>query len=96
MQIKDANSNSWSPTASSRLLKCLIADATKNRVYVYHLDFIQTFIQSKAKRRMFVILDKEYGHFCPKLAGHFGRPLKLNKCIYGAWLILVVKAGMKL
>ena len=84
MQIKDINNNSWSPTASSRLLKCLIADAAKNRVCVYQLDFIQAFIQSEVKRRIVVILDKEYGHFCPKLAGHFGRPLKLNKCLYGA------------
>ena len=62
----------------------MIADTAKNRVCVYQLDFIQAFIQAEAKRRMFVILDKEYGHFCPKLAGHFSRPLKLNKCLYGA------------
>ena len=55
-----------------------------NRVYVYQLDFIQAFIQSEAKTRMFLIFDKEYGYFCPKLAGYFGRPLKLKKCLYGA------------
>ena len=44
MQIKDANNNSWSPTASSRLLKCLIADAAQNKSTVYQLDFIQAFI----------------------------------------------------
>ena len=33
MQIKDANSNSCPPTASSRRLKCLIADAAKYRVF---------------------------------------------------------------
>ena len=33
---------------------------------------------------MFVILDKEFSYFCPKLAQHFGRPLRLNKCLYGA------------
>ena len=69
------------PTALSRLINCLIADTAKNRVYVYQMDFIQALIQSEAKRRMFVILDKEYGHYCPKLAGHFGRPIP--KCIYG-------------
>ena len=46
IQIKDVNNNSWSPAASSGLLKCLIADAAKNRVCVYQLDFIQAFIQS--------------------------------------------------
>ena len=84
MQIKNGNNNSWSPTASTRLLRCLIADAAYNRTSVYQLDFIQAFIQSEAKKRMFIILDKEYDHFCPKLAEHFGRPLKLRKCLYGA------------
>ena len=84
MQIKDANNNSWSPTASTRLLKCLIADAAQNRTIVYQLDFIQAFIQSETKKRMFVLLDKEYESFCPNLAGHLGRPLLLKKCLYGA------------
>ena len=79
MQIKDANSNSWSPTSSTRLLKCLIADAAKNKTISYQLDFIQGFIQSEAKTRMFAILDKEYEQFCPKLVGRFGRPLRLKK-----------------
>ena len=84
MQIKDPNYNQWSPTASTRLLKCLIADAAQNRTAVYQLDFIQAFIQSETKKRMFVLLDKEYENFCPKLAGHLGRPLLLKKCLYGA------------
>ena len=33
---------------------------------------------------MFVLLDKEYENFCPKLAGHLCRPLLLKKCLYGA------------
>ena len=83
MQIKD-DFISWSPTASTRLLKCFIADAIRNKSKIYQLDFIQAFIQSKATKRMFVILDKEFSHFCPKLSQHFGRPLRLNKCLYGA------------
>ena len=84
MQKKNGNNNSWSPTASTRLLKCLIADAAYNRTSIYQLDFIQAFIQSEAKKRMFVILQREYEYFCPKLAEDFGRPLKLRKCLYGA------------
>ena len=83
MQKKD-DFISWSPTASTRLLKCFIADATKNTSKIYQLDFIQASIQSKATKRMFVILDKEFSHLCPKLAQHFGRPLRLNKYLYGA------------
>ena len=47
------------------------------------MDFIQAFIQSETKRIMFVFLDNEYGQKCQKLAGHFDRPLKLKKCMYG-------------
>ena len=85
MQIKDENHNSWSPTASTRLLKCLITDAAQNKTIVYQLDFIQAFVQSETKKRMFVLLDEEYENVCPNFAGHFGRPLSLlKKCLYGA------------
>ena len=65
MQIKDQNNN-WSPTASVRLLKCFLADAIANHTKIYQLDFIQAFIQSETKKRIFVILDKEFEMFCPK------------------------------
>ena len=84
MQIKYDGNNSWSPTASTRLLKCIIVDAAYNKTHIYQLDFIQAFIQSEATKRMFIILDKEYENFCPKLAKYFGRPLKLKKCLYEA------------
>ncbi len=68
MQIKDAHSNSWSPTApTARLLRCLIAHAAQNRTVVYQLDVIQAFIQSETKKRMFVLLDKEYAFFVTSL-----------------------------
>ena len=60
MQIEDATNNLWYPTVSTRLLKCVIADVAYNRTIVYQLDFIQAFIQSETKKRMFVPLDKEY------------------------------------
>ena len=66
-------------SASTRLLKCLISDAAYNKTQVYQLEFIQAFIQSDAKKRMFILLDKEYETFYPKLSEYFGRPLKLKK-----------------
>ena len=32
---------------------------------------------------MFIILDKEYEAFCLELSRHFGRPLRLKKCLHG-------------
>ena len=83
MQIKD-DFISWSPTVSTRLLKCFIADTAKNTSKIYQSDSIHAFIQSKATKRMLVILDKEISHFCPKLSQRVERPLRLNKCLYGA------------
>ena len=83
MQIKN-QINNWSPTASVRLIKCFLADAIANHTKIYQLDFIQAFIQSETKKRIFVILDKDFETFCPQLKEHFGRPLRLKKCLYGA------------
>ena len=51
---------------------------------MYQLDFIQAFIQSETKKRIFVILDKELETFCPLLKEHFDGSLRLKKCLYGA------------
>ncbi len=83
MQIKETFNN-WSPTASTQLLTCFLADAIRNRSKIYQLDFIQAFIQSDTKRHIFHILDKVYATFCPKLSNHIGCPLRLKKCLYGA------------
>ena len=56
----------------------------KEHIKIYQLYFIQAFIQSKATERIFVILGKEFSHLCPKFSQHFGRPFRINKCIYGA------------
>ena len=82
IQIKD-ESNTWSPTASSRLLRCFISDARSNKTIISQLDFIQAFIQSEMKKRMFVILDKASEQFCQNQKGNFGRPLQLKWCLSG-------------
>ena len=46
------------------------------------MDSIQTFFQSEMKKRLFVILDKEYEEFYPNHKGNFGRPLRLKRCLY--------------
>ena len=60
-----------------------MVDVIANGSKIFQLDFIQVFIQSETKKRMFVILDKEYEEFGPQLATHLGRPLRLRKCLYG-------------
>ena len=71
MQIND-QTNNWSPTASVQLLKVFLADTIRNNAIVHQLDFIQVFIQSETKKRIFIILNKEYETFCSHLVEHLG------------------------
>ena len=57
LQNKDMVVDTWSPTASMRNLKYLLADATKHKAIVHQLDFIGSFLQEKVKNRVFVKLD---------------------------------------
>ena len=83
IQIKEVF-NSWSPTVSTRLLTCFIADSTLNKVTIHQLGFLQAFIQSEVKKRMSVLPGKESEQFYPKLTKPFAQPLRLKKCIFGA------------
>ena len=47
-------------------------------IIIYQLDFIQVFIQSVTKQRMFVTLDGEYKIFWLNLSERLGRPLRLE------------------
>ena len=50
--------DTWSPTASMRTLKYLLADAAKHKARVHQLDFVGSFLQAKVKNRVFFKLDK--------------------------------------
>ena len=73
----------WSPTASMRTLKYLLADAEKHKSRVHKLDFIGAFLQAKVKSRVFVKLDMRYADYFPEYSQYFGRALKLLKSMYG-------------
>ena len=60
LQNKELVGDTWSPTASMRTLKYLLADATKHKARVHQLDFIGAFLQAKVKNRVFVKLDIRY------------------------------------
>ena len=46
-----------------RTLKYFLADASKHKVRVHQLDFIEAFLQAKVKNRVFVKLDMRYADF---------------------------------
>ena len=57
---KELVGDTWSPTASMKTLKYLLADATKHKSRVYQLNFIGAILQAKVKNRAFVNLDIRY------------------------------------
>ena len=75
--------DTWSPRASMRTLKYLLAYAAKYKARVHQLDFIGSFLQAKVKNRIFVKLDIRYTDYFPEYAQYFGRALILLKSMYG-------------
>ena len=63
LQNKELVGNTWSPTASMSSLKYLLEYAVKQRARVHQLYFIEVFLQSKVKSRVFVKLDSRYADY---------------------------------
>ena len=63
LQNKELVGNTWSPTASMSSLKYLLEYAVKHRARVHQLYFIEVFLQSKVKSRVFVKLDSRYADY---------------------------------
>ena len=57
---KEMVGDTWSPTASMRTLKYLLADANNHKERVHQLDFIGALFKAKVKNRVFVKLDIRY------------------------------------
>ena len=63
MKNKEIFGETWSPTASTRTLKCFLSDAIKNKTRVHQLDFIGEYLNAKVKNRVFVNLDIRYADY---------------------------------
>ena len=83
LQNKEMVGDTWSSTASMRILKYFLADVAKHKARVHQLDFIGEFLQAKVKNIVFVKLDMRYAYYFPEYAQYFGRALKLLKSMYG-------------
>ena len=57
---KELVGDTWSPTASMRTLKYLLADSTKFKERAHQFDFTRALLQSKVKNRVFINLDRRY------------------------------------
>ena len=83
VEIPEPYEDTWSPCASSRGVKLLLADLCKRRRTVKGADFIGAYLQAKVVGRHFVMLPIELKEFFPQYAKYFGVPLLLNKGMYG-------------
>ena len=57
LQNKDLVRYTWSPTASMRTSKELLADAVKHKARVHQFDYVGAFYQARVKNKVFVKLD---------------------------------------
>jgi hypothetical protein len=62
----------WSPTASFRALKLLLAHAARLKVRVRQLDFVGAFLQVKVRSRIFVKIPAIYGSIFPEFQKYCG------------------------
>ena len=81
-QNKGMVGDTSSLTSSMRTLKFLLADTSNHKSRVYQLDFIEAFLKSNLKHRVFVKLDSRYGEYFPEYGNYFGRPLRKKQLIY--------------
>ena len=83
LQNKELVGDTWSPTASMRTLKYLLADALNHKTRVHKLYFIGSLLQAKVKNRVPVKLDSRYADYFPEYSDYFERFLRLLKFMYG-------------
>ena len=83
VEIPQPYEDTWSPCASSRGVKLLLADSCKCSRIVKGADFIGAYLQAKVVGRHFVMLPIELQEFFPQYTQYFGVPLLLNKGMYG-------------
>ena len=84
IEIPQPFEDTWSPCASSRVVKLLLSTTCSYNRTLKGGDFlIGAYLQAKDIGRHFVKLPIEYAYHFPKYAKYFGVPMLLNKGIYG-------------
>jgi hypothetical protein len=73
----------WCPIASFRALRTFLAIAARQKSRVFQLDFVGTFLQSKAVDRTITTLPKEWSTVFPEQSEWFGMPLLCLKSLHG-------------
>ena len=66
-----------------RLLKLFLALSVEIGRCIKRLDYISAYIQGKVRSRIFVFLDEIVGQICPEFSKYVGRPLFLERALYG-------------
>jgi hypothetical protein len=75
--------DTWCAIAGFRALRIFLSTAACQRCCVHQLDFVGTFLQSKAVDRTITILPKEWALLFPDLVEWFGILLLCDKSFYG-------------
>ena len=74
--------DNWSSIASIRDLKYILTYASKHKLRVQHLYFIELFLHANVKQGGFMKLDRIYVEYFQEYCNHFVIPLILKKSMY--------------
>jgi hypothetical protein len=75
--------STWCPVAGFRELRIFLCMAVEYKARIYQLDYVAAFLQAKALGRKFTKLPSEWTELFPELSEWFGKPLLLEKSLYG-------------
>ena len=65
LQIKELVGDTWSPIASTRILKYFLKNVATYKARVHQIYFIGAFLQAKVKNRVSVKLNRRYADYLP-------------------------------
>jgi hypothetical protein len=75
--------STWCPVAGFRALHIFLCMAVEYKARICILDYVAAFLQAKALGRKFTKLPSEWKELFPEMSEWFGKPLLLEKSLYG-------------
>ena len=82
MQGNSGTTDTWTPTASTRLLRIFCAEAAWCAARIKQLDFVGAFLQARTRSHIFVKLPAKYGELYSEFSKYCGCALRLLRSMY--------------
>ena len=73
----------WSGVINTKTTKLFLCRAAQKGKIILQIDYIGSFLQAKARQRLFVNLPPEFKVYFPEFAQYFDSPQLLDRAMYG-------------